>query len=324
MTTRPALHPLAGFTLHASIDRIVFEVRFQQPSQFAHVRNRMLCAGLGGQFVHEIDPHTYRTTIQNPTGPESFMRAVQALAPPTQAAPITETDIAIVEVETAIDAKPIGAFDDAVLAGAVLHFVRHHANPPEPFRVVRPRKIGNTRPQAMGLASALRDGANTIFAGPYVDAVRAGAWNTDSRVFSLRAYAKVQDTTPGENAYEHLPKNAYEHLPKKQHRARIESIHNGAACPFHTVGEWRSFRFETLIPCFWQVRLSTKSVALKLMLDWLGSLGEQLNVKGRAQHRRNSRIGTARDSYLNKRIARALTALTVKNAEICTPQTPQE
>lgn len=312
--TEHSKHPLADFTLHASIDRIVFEVRFEHRSQFQHVQDRMVSAGLGRQFVHEIDQYTFRTTIQNPNGPESFLRDVQALAPPTQTSLIAETDIAIVEIETAIDAKPIAVFDDSILAGAVLHLIRHHANPLEPFRVVRPGRIGNTRAQSMGLASALREGKCTIFAGAYFDAVRAGAWNNDSRAFALRAYAKVQDTTPGEDAYKALSRG--------QHRARLESIHNGSACPFHTIRQWKSFRFETLTPCFQQVRLNVKTPIAKLMLGWLGSLGEQPDSKVRAQHRRNSRVGTARDTHLNKRISRALRALTIKkNAEISTPKT---
>jgi hypothetical protein len=295
-------HPFAGFTLHAAIDRVVFEVRFVCPSQFAHVQNRMVSAGLGRQFVHEVDPYTFRTTIQNPKGPDSFLAAAQALAPPTQSDPITANDITIIEVETALDARPIGAFDDAVLAGAVLHLVHHHANPPESFRVVREKALGNNRPQSMGLAVALRRGDSTLCAGQYVDGVEFGAWNNDTNVFMLRAYSKTYDTLPGNTKRQPLPKD--------KQAARLEVVLNGASVPFSTLAEWRVFRFETLTRYFRQVQTDTNSPILKMWLDWVVSIGERIDHARRAQHRRNSRLGTARDTYLNKRIHRALLGLT--------------
>lgn len=303
-------HPLAAFELRASIDRIVIEVRLNQPTQFRHVQDRMSAAGLGVPYVHQIDPQTIRTTIQNPTGPDAFMLAVQALAPPGSG-PIQESDITIIEVETTLDARPMVPAGRDQLVGATLHFVHHHANPPGNFRVVREKGHwrGNTAPVSQApFRLALQAGDNTIGAGWYADVVKR---ETSGDPFRLRLYVKEYDSTPSDN---------YRALPTAQHSARIEAILSGRLCPFSTVTGWREFKFESLTPYFRQVRATPASEIAALLLGWLAALGLPTDTDKQASHRRNSSRGTARDTALNRRIYKALARLTQRQfAEIRPP-----
>jgi len=305
-------HPLAAFELRASIDRIVIEVRLNQPTHFRHVRDRMKAAGLGAPLVHQIDPETIRATIQDPdTGPDAFMRVIQHLAPPGSG-PIQESDITIVEVETTLDARPTAPATRDQLVGAVLHFVHHHANPPGNFRIVREKGHwrGNTAPLSQApVRLALQAGDNTIGAGWYADTVKCETWGDP---FRLRLYVKEYDSTPSDN---------YRALPTAQHSARIEAILSGRLCPFSTVTGWREFKFESLTPYFRQVRATPASQIAALGQGWVAALGLPTDTGKQAGHRRNSRVGTARDTALNRRIYKALARLTVRQfAEIRPPE----
>lgn len=278
----------------------MIEVRLNQPTQFQHVQTRMEAVGSGVPYVHQIDPQTFRTTIQNPTGPDALMRTVQALAPPGSG-PIRESDITIVEVETSIDAKPTAPADRDQLVDAALHFAHHHANPPGNFRIVRGagHVHGNTAPASQApFKLALLAGDNTINAGWYADTVKCETWGDP---FRLRVYVKKYDTVPGAS---------YQALPPKQHTARIEAILSGSLCPFTTVSEWRAFKFESLTPYFRQVRSTPASQIAALSQGWLAALGQPTDTDKQGRHRRNSRAGTARDTDLNRRIYRTLTRFT--------------
>lgn len=312
-------HQLAKFELRASIDKVVIELRLSQPSQFQHVQNRMSATGLGAAYVHQIDPQTFRTTIQNPTCPDALLLAVQAFAPPGSGT-IQESDITILEVETSIDAKPTAQRDSNQLANAALHFMHHHANPPGKFRIVRKSGHwdGNTVPESQAsFKRALQDGDNTINAGQHADVVKG---ETGGDPFRLRIYVKTYDSMPGAS---------YEALPPKQHTARIEAILSGSLCPFTTIAEWRAFKFESLTQYFRQVRATPASQLSSQVLDWLASIGQPNNTSKRANHRRNGKAGTARDTDLNRRIYRTLARLSQRQndskiAEIRTPAASQK
>ena len=298
-------HPLTGFNLRASIDRIVIEVRLNQPTQFQHVQARMASAGAGKQYVHEIDPQTFRTTIQNPTGPDAFMVAVQALAPPGSG-PVSESDVRILEVEISLDAKPRAPADRDQLVNATLHLVHHHANPPGKFRIVRSSEHwqGTTAPPSQMLFKvALQAGDNTICAGWHADVVKRETWGDP---FRLRAYVKEYDTNPKATD----PKATYKSLAQEKQAARIEAILSGDRRPFTTVAEWRAFKFESLTKYFRQVRPTPASQLAALSQRWLVALGQPTDIDKKASHRRNSMTGTARDTDLNRRIYVALTRLT--------------
>lgn len=271
----------------------------------------MAAAGMGAQYVHLINPQTLRTTIQNPTGPDAFMLAVQALAPPGSG-PIQESDITIIEVETTLDARPTAPAGRDQLVGAALHFVHHHANPPGNFRVVREKGHwrGNTAPLSQApFRLALQEGDNTIGAGWYADTVKCETWGDP---FRLRAYVKESDSSPGAR---------YQALPTAQHAARIEAILSGNLCPFTTVAGWREFKFESLTPYFRQVRATPASQIAALGQGWVAALGLPTDTDKQAGHRRSSRRGTARDTALNRRIYKALARLTQRQfAEIRTPK----
>lgn len=308
-----ASHALAGFELRASIDRVVIEVRLGQPTQFRHVQDRMKAAGQGVQYVHQVNPHTVRTTIQNPTGPDALMRAVQALV--STPGSIRDTDISIIEVEVTLDARPTTPATANQIIDATMHLAHHHANPPGDFRIVRGagHARGNTAPAAQeDFRRALRDGDNTINAGWYADAVKCEMGDP----FRLRLYAKTYDSTPDDH---------YQALPQQQHTARIEAILSGELCPFRTVNEWRKFRFESLSLYFRQVCTTPGSELATLAMNWRASLGQPADTSKRKGHRRNSRRGTARDTALNRRIYKALTRLTARQfAEIRTPKSSEK
>jgi hypothetical protein len=264
----------------------------------------MDAAGLGVPYVHQIDPETIRTTIQNPTGPDALMRAVQALAPPGSG-PVAEADVRVLEVEISLDAKPTAPAGRDQLVSATLHLVHHHANPPGKFRVARRagNPLGNTAPASQMLFMlALQTGDNTINAGWKADIVKGQTWGDP---FRLRGYVKEYDTNLDTNLAD-----TYKPLAQEKQAARLEAILSGDLCPFSTVAEWRAFKFESLIQYFRQVRPTPASQIAALSQDWLAALGQPANTDKQANHRRNSMTGTARDTDLNRRIYRALTRLT--------------
>ena len=279
----------------------------------------MNATGLGAAYVHQIDPQTFRTTIQNPTCPDALLLAVQALAPPGSGT-IQESDITILEVETSIDAKPKAQGDSNQLVNAAMHLAHHHANPPGKFRIVRKSGhfLGNTAPVSqIQFGRALQDGDNTINAGQHADVVKG---ETGGDPFRLRIYVKRYDSKPGAS---------YASLLPTQHTARIEAILSGDLCPFTTIAEWRAFKFESLTQYFRQVRATPASQLSSQVLDWMASIGQPIDTDKQVNHRRNSKAGTARDTDLNRRIYRTLARLSQRQndskiAEIRTPAASQK
>lgn len=286
---------LAGFRLGTNIDWVRVRVALPAPSHHRHIRARTTTAGLVVGFIEHLDAPQDRPAsvvelmLHDPGTPGNFMRRVQVLAPPN-AGPIRESDIQITGVEIALDTLPQTAMARTGLVDAATHLFRHVAHPPAGgARITGP---GNYQAAALQgqVRRALRDGLS----------INAGC---PGEAFAMRAYVKRTDTrTPGET---------YAALPSDQHCARLEVILSGCRLPFSNIGEWQTFRFESLAQCFAQVLPCVPDSELPaLLLDQLAQLGRPLDTDKLNQHRRTSRKGTRRDKALNKRIADALRALT--------------
>lgn len=306
--------PLADYGLGAIIDWVRFRVTLPAHSHHRHIRARARRAGLVVGFIEHVNaPRNKRArvfdlTLHDPGTPAEFMRRVQVLAPPNTG-PIWEGDIEITAVEIAMDARSRTSVSDSDLVDAANHLFRHLAHPPAGGTRITGSGHYNAAALQGQVKRALRDGLSINLGQPGDD-------------FVMRCYVKRTDTqTPG---------HAYTALLQKQHRARLEATLKGSRLPFSNVEEWRAFRFETLAPCFAQVRQNVSDNELAaLMQDQIGQLGRPEDEAKRAQHRRTSRKDTCRDSALNKRIADALRALTrrtvhdVQSAEICEGDSPR-
>lgn len=287
----PALH---GFKLKAVVDWMEFCVTLQSPSQFRHVQHRM--SEVWGKT--HFDPvegfassRSFTFRLNNPPGPEQFMRELQSMALPG-APPITEQDVTICGVEIALDAYVEGS-DRQTLALGAMHFLRHQAHPPAgPPRITAKKKPpAEIETPRHGLEALVQMG----------NSINSGAMGADH---TCRFYVKDYDTVDG------VP---YAPLPPPQWRARFENTLRGKVAPFTSIDGWRNCRFEKVLADRFALVMSVASrIPLTiLMQDRMVQLGRRPDSpKRRPSDRRQGRSSTRRDIHLNDRIRQALRALT--------------
>lgn len=295
-------HPLGGFRLTAGIDWVRAIVKLRKPTQHRHVRSRMMAAGLVAGVVTHIDaPHdrparVVEVTIQDPGTPDTLMRAIQSVAPPGNG-PILERDVQIIAVEIFLNASPRTLADHAELVDAALHLLRHQAHPPTGV----PRA---TEPGHYQAASLCNQARRALASGL---SINLGVKGSD---YCARAYVKAHDSTPCQ---------PYAPLTPSKCCARLEITLHGQRLPFSTTSAWRTFKFETLAGYFAMARPAPTNQLSALMLGQLTQLGTPLDSTKRNQHRRTNRTGVCRDTALNKRIADALRALTLRTRREAAP-----
>lgn len=292
-------HPLAPFRMQAAVDWLSIVVTTTTPTQGRHVHDRLppeWRAHAEPAFARpqprdgetESACTRFELTIQDPPAVAAIVQALKlALLTPQQ----------LTGIEVALDLHQRQPGDFEQLAQAAYHLHRHQAKPPTGTpRITEPRHYrAAARPH--DIVTALRSGFT----------INGGAKNAPHRT---RCYVKAHDSST---------QGQYVPLPPAQHRARLEVTLSGPACPVASLADLAAFRFETLAPHFAQVTPTAPSSPLAgLLLDQMPQLGTPADAKAKAQHRRQSRACTRRDTVVNKRIHDALRRLSRsrKNAEI--------
>ena len=287
-------HPLAAFKLRAAVDWLQIIVMTTTPTQGRHVHDRLPPEWRAHAEPQPLDGEVdsactrFALTIQDPPTASAIVQALLL----AQVAPQ-----GIKAIEVALDLHQRQPCDFEQLAQVAYHLHRHHAKPPAGTpRITEPRHYrAAARPS--DIIAALRSGFT----------INGGAKDAPYRT---RCYVKAHDSST---------QGRYEPLPPAQHRARLEVTLSGTACPVASLADLAAFRFETLAQHFAQVTPTAPSSPLAgLLLDQLPQLGTPADTKAKAQHRRQSRACTRRDTVVNKRIHDALRHLSSsrKNAEI--------
>ncbi len=287
-------HPLAAFKMRAVVDFLQVIVTTTTPTQGKHLHNRLPPEWRSFADPQPLDGEIkaactrFIVTIQDPPSVSAIEEGL-ALA---QAVPQ-----GIHAIEVALDLYGRQPHHGEQLAQVAYHLRRHLATPPQATpRITEPGHYrAAVRPN--DVIKALQDGYT----------INTGMKDAPHRV---RAYVKRADSTG---------RGRYSRLPPAQHRARLEVTLSGPACPVKTLADLAAFRFETLSHHFAQVESTASSSPFAAMLtDQLTQLGKPADDKARAQHRRQSRVCTRRDTVENKRIHDVLRRLTSsrKNAGI--------
>ena len=293
--------PIDGYRVRASIDWVEVLVTLLAPSQFRHVKARAP-AHWGKLFVDAVDDeassYRFRLRIQNPGPPTLVFHELQGLS---LHGPIPAENVAVVGLEIAVDFTPRTTEQRAHLAQVAAYLHEHMAKPPDGPHLLRHSGRFQAASGRQAVTAALGEGWSlTIGAEGATD--------------SARVYRKDYDTQDGES---------YRALPPAQHCARMERTLTGKDCPFNTLANWRTFKFETLAERFAMVLPTPDAAPLTTAARaaWGPALGKPDDPKKRASHRRQSARATKRDTVLNGKIRQALRDLTrrtatAENAEI--------
>ena len=284
-------------TFRARSDWTNFTVTLHRPSQFRHLQTRV--AKLWGKIyfraVAGTGGRTWAFRLQDPPGPEQFMREVQAMVRPGDPR-LREEDIRILGTEIALDVYH-ATNDRLALTHVVLHCLRHQARPLAGcVRITHKRK----RVDALypcEVFDAVSAGNATIRTGP-IDGDH-----------TCRFYLKDYDTVDG------VP---YAPIAPERWRARYENTLTGEAVPFRTVKEWRDFKFESMAKDMFAMLMPspTRSPLVAMMQARMVQLGRRPDsYKRRPSDRRQRTVSMRRDSFTNDRIRQALRALT--SAQSC-------
>lgn len=241
----------------------------------------------------------FRFRVQDPGSPDHVENLMAQ-------ADMGTSHLEVLAVELALDAYPKGTATQQELAAAAFHLHAHQKTPPRgAARLARPNAAGGAI-----IAPRAREALDGLVAGYtlHLGETRPGVEDP----FATRWYVKAHDTQP------HGAPHA--DLPLVEHRARMEATLRGTLCPFRTLGNWRTFRFETLTCHFAQVarkpsapNLSVENQQTLNVLQASGyghRLGRPADSLKAAQHRRQGLRTTRADSALNKRIHDALRRLT--------------
>lgn len=304
---------IAAYTLdHSSIsvrtliDWIECEVTLPSPSQFRHLQTR-IAKHWGKVFFTELGGAKGKTWIfrlQNPPGPDQFMKEVQALVRPGDET-LRAQDIKILGIEIALDLYH-ATNDRQALIHTALYCIRHQARPLAGCPRISRTKEVVTPVYPYEMLEALSDGKSSI---------RTGQEGDDH---TCRFYFKDYDSVDG------LP---YARLPPNKWRARFENTLEGEAVPFKTIQEWRDFKFESmskdlfamLMPISTGSELVTSLQACKLQL------GRRPDSYIRPSTERRQRGAfTRRDSVLNDKIRQALRSLTARQNSVRKSPDPEE
>ena len=265
-----ATHPLAEFSLKAVVDWIEVVFTFGTASQWHHVRRR-ISEVWGNIYVEPMEStKQFRVRFQDPGTADHWLGKMRSCLRPGESLP--ESTVAITGVEIAIDARH-PSDDPAILAGAALYFLRHHAHtvaglpritkPPyfdSPILAERYAKakadyllaVDDAKREGKPLPPPLEKkyGSHPVVESLAValDALKRGLTINQGKRSDLEAgdrgdrvrarfYVKMNDTRDG---------TAYAPLEPEEFCARMEKTWIDDAVPFSTFAEWRSFRFETL------------------------------------------------------------------------------
>lgn len=282
---------LAGFTFKARVDWLEFAVDLKSPSHFRHLQNRTheVWGKVFFEPVAGTEQKTWRFRVQNPLGPDQFMRDVQLMAPPGDPV-IGEDQVRVIGIEIALDAHhPTN--DRQKLALATVHMMQHQAIPPGGLPRITGKHVCRVPASPHDALQAL------LYQSVSINIGEEGADH------AVRLYVKDYDTVDG------VP---YIPLPPSQWRARFENTLTGKEVPFATIEGWRNFRFETLakdrfglvMPVQERSPLVTQLQAHSIQL---GRRPDSYKI--RSSDRRKRAAFTCRDSVTNDKIRQALRAL---------------
>jgi hypothetical protein len=281
-----------AYVQEAKIDWIEVCVDLGRPTQPQHVQRRMPAAW-GRPYVRPVADCRSRTSskfvfrVQNPEGPQAFMRDLQQLAKTGQSR-LTEDCVQILGIEIALDThSPTD-------------------NRPETLQPVLEQQIWqqtllaswprfSTAGRSPGVVT--RTKLQQRLSGPCT--INAGGSTSE---FRQRWYLKTYDTVGHET---------YKTLPAEDHRARYEVTLMGKRCPIKSIQDWREFRFETLrTPYFsWRVRVSHP----RPLPSWMEDVALTGLIEGSERvrkDRRKTKPGTSPDKVLQARAKNALSKLT--------------
>lgn len=284
---------LDDLSMKGAVDWMRFQVQLASPSQFRHIRDRVHDTW-GNTFIEEVSgsqAKKWTVKVQNPPGPDQFMRDVQAMVRPSDP-PIRECDISILAIEVALDAYHRTG-DREALARAVLHMLRHQAHPPAGApRICRQGSYYEPESVEQVLQALLNEPISIYLGGQNADHIS-------------HLYFKTYDTIDGQ---------AYAELPRELWCARMENRFRGAAMPFTTISGWRDFKFESLSKDRFALvqpdaNCSQLVRARQVYNIQLGRRPDSYKI--RASDRRQGAVGTRRDSFTNDRIRQAFRALTL-------------
>lgn len=287
---------LKGFRLRAEVDWVEVEVRLSRPTQARHLRDRMFST-FGNVYVEplgdEASSSVFRFRVQDPGGPEQFMRDIQCVRRPDDPQ-IARSDVTLCAIEVALDAYREGA-SRSCLSTATCFLLNRLTHLPSAV----PKLTGSRH---FRVPASLADIHQSLVEDPC--SVNLGDVDGEHRV---RAYVKDYDTPIG---------GAQQPLPVEQHRARIEVTLSGSRMPFRSIDGWRSFRFETLCSDYFAMcRPVADEGAMSLLQQRKLLLGRAPDApKVRSSDRRKRPPATRRDSVTNSKIRDALRALTKRQA----------
>lgn len=277
-----------------------FLVTLPRPSQFRHLKART-AKDWGKVFFTEVvgtNGKTWKFRVQNPPGPDQFMKEVQALVRSGDTA-LIEQDISVVGIEIALDFYHATNNRQALIHTA-LHCIRHQARP----LVGSPRitrKGGVVTPvHPYEVFEALSDRKSTI---------RTGAKGDDQ---TCRFYLKDYDSFNGKR---------YADLPPEKWCARFENTLTSNAVPFKTIQEWRDFKFESMSKDLFAMVMPTPTTnelvtSLQARKIQLGRRPDSCIRPGTERRQRGA--FTCRDSVLNDKIRQALRSLTARQNSVKT------
>lgn len=290
----------SALSVRTPIDWIDFLVKLPRPSQFRHLQART-AKHWGKVFFTEVDGtngKAWKFRLQNPPGPDQFMKEIQAMVRPGDAA-LTEQDISVVGIEIALDFYH-ATNDRQALIHTALHCIRHQARP----LAVGPRitRTGEvvTPSHPYELCQALSDRKSTIHTGQKGDD------------HTCRFYFKDYDSFHGKR---------YADLPPEKWCARFENTLTGNAVPFKTIQEWRDFKFESMSKDLFAMVMPTPATnelvaSLQARKIQLGRRPESHVPPGTERRQRGA--FTCRDSVMNDKIRQALRSLTARQNSVKT------
>lgn len=302
-----------AFEFEAVVDWIEIEVTLRLPTQPQHVRNRIathLPHWGRPPYIAPLTEAKSRSTrkigfrVQDPAGPTTLMREIQAVAPPGNG-PIKEEDVRIVGIEVSIDAYH-PAQDPHALADMTLHLFCMHARPPKraglelnmergagPLPLTDNSNRVITEPRHFRWADGGSDTLQAFIDGYTVRAGDAGADHT------ARYYLKTADSLDG---------TSYAPLLMTEHSARIEVTLTGACTPFDSISAWRAFKFASLAKHF-GMRTVNRPASTSDARSRVRTAGIPTDEARIQDHKRSTRRGTRADGVWYELARNALRAL---------------
>ena len=294
------LYDIKKLQVTARVDWVEIRITLPRASQPRHIRNRMPKNWGKPPYVTAETEDISRTAlsfifrVQDPTGPDQLLKDAQCLVQPGEP-PLTDESIEIIGVEVALDVAPTDRDCDtkwlAEMLTNLLVFKARFPGGSRPLRVTPPNDPG-FKPREVRVLSQITEAVEHGWS------MNAGDQDASYR---MRAYAKTYDTVDGES---------YKTLPVDKHRARIETTLTGNEVPFKSLGEWRTFEFDSLRT----KHFSWRKRDLKSIAQWVVLLDRFFRagrVDGRkiGTSRRNTNPNTKVDTVFGQAIKNAFEKL---------------